>query len=506
MKRRTVLRAGLGAAAVASYPAWRYYRGSKSRLASINAVTSLGTEVTVDASVLSELATSIRGTLLFRDIDGYDLARRIRNRTIDKYPALIAQCTSAADVIEVVSFGNHFQLLTAIKCGGHNIAGNGTCEGGLLIDLSPMRGASVNPELRVASVLGGSLLAELDEKSQAHGLVTTAGTVSHTGVGGLTLGGGLGRLARRYGLTIDNLLAVDIVTPDGQLRRASAEEHQDLYWAVRGGGGNFGVVTAFEFQLHALDRQVVGGEIRYPFEKAREVMSFYAEFCQDMPDDLYVDLTIFAPPFGLDSAFYLDVCYSGLISDADRVLEPLRRVANPIKDEIKAIDYAVLQKDSDDSDPRGRGQHLKSGFVRTIEPALIDTLIENLESNILRGSMAFFQQTGGAINRIATESTAFPHRYASHNLTIGAVWPHGLDPEPHAVWADSYWEQVKGFTDGFYTNDAYDKDPAQLQANYLTNLGRLVDIKTKYDPSNLFQINTNIKPRPRYQSAAPKKA
>ena len=166
MKRRTVLRAGLGAAAVASYPAWRYYRGSKSRLASINAVTSLGTEVTVDASVLSELATSIRGTLLFRDIDGYDLARRIRNRTIDKYPALIAQCTSAADVIEVVSFGNHFQLLTAIKCGGHNIAGNGTCEGGLLIDLSPMRGATVNPELRVASVLGGSLLAELDEKSQ----------------------------------------------------------------------------------------------------------------------------------------------------------------------------------------------------------------------------------------------------------------------------------------------------------------------------------------------------
>ena len=496
MKRRTLLYAGIGAAAAASYPVWQYYSGKQSSLASIDAASILGGEVTLDVFVLAALAKSIKGYLFFSGSEEYEIARRVRNRTIDKYPALVAQCASAADVIEVVNFANHYQLLTAMKCGGHNIAGNGTCEGGLLIDLSLIQGVAVNPERRIASVLGGSLLAELDEKSQAHGLVTTAGTVSHTGVGGLALGGGFGRLARRFGLTSDNLLAADIVTSDGQLRRASVDENPDLYWALRGGGGNFGVVTSFDFQLHPMGRQVIGGQIYYPYEKAKEVISFYAEYCQDMPDDLYVDLVIFAPPFGLKSALYIDVCYSGPPQKAARVLEPLRRFVKPLKDEIRQIDYVELQKSSDDSDPRGTGQHLKSGFVKTISTELVDTLIENLESNMLRGSMAFFQQAGGAIREIPTLATAFPHREISHNLTIGAVWPSGLDPEPHAVWADSYWEKVKGFTDGFYTNDAYGVDPAQAQTNYLTNLDRLVDVKSKYDPANLFRINTNIKPRP----------
>jgi len=410
MKRRTLLYAGIGAAAAASYPVWRYYSGKPSSLASVNAVSILGVEVTLDAFVLAALAKSIKGHLFFSGSDGYEIARRVRNGTIDKYPALVAQCASAADVIEVVNFANHYQLLTAMKCGGHNIAGNGTCEGGLLIDLSLIQGVAVNPERRVASVLGGSLLAELDEKSQAHGLVTTAGTVSHTGVGGLALGGGFGRLARRFGLTSDNLLAADIVTSDGQLRRASVDENPDLYWALRGGGGNFGVVTSFDFQLHPMDRQVIGGEIYYPYEKAKEVINFYAEYCQDMPDDLYVDLVIFAPPFGLKSALYIDVCYSGPPQKAARVLEPLRRFVKPLKDEIRQIDYVELQKSSDDSDPRGTGQHLKSGFVKTISKALVDTLVENLESNMLRGSMAFFQQAGGAIREIPTSATAFPHR------------------------------------------------------------------------------------------------
>ena len=499
MKRRNFLYAGLCAAAVAPYPLWRYYRGDNKTLASINAVSNLGGEVSLDATILAELGNSIAGNLLFPGSDGYEQARLVRNRMVDKYPALVVQCTDSRDISEVVNFAHHYQLLTAVKCGGHNIAGNGTCDGGILIDLSPIQGVQVDPKRRIAQVAGGSLLGALDEQSQAHGLVTTAGTVSHTGVGGLTLGGGFGRLARRFALTSDNVLGVDIVTADGRLKRASAEENTDLYWAVRGGGGNFGVVSSFDFQLHSLPHQVVGGEIYYPYDQAKEVIKFYAEYCQEMPDDLYVDLVIFAPPFGLPDALYLNVCYSGPLDKAETVLAPLRRVVKPTKDELKLVDYVELQKSSDDNDPRGTGQHLKSGLIKGISTALIDTLVDNLESDLFRGSMAFFQQAGGAISRIETQSTAFPHRYASHNLSIGAVWPHGVDPEPHSVWADNYWHKVKGFTEGFYTNDAYDIDAALAESNYLVNHDRLVEVKTKYDPTNLFRVNTNIKPAPQKQ-------
>jgi len=501
MKRRNLLYAGLCAAAVAPYPLWRYYRGDNKTLASINAVSNLGGEVSLDATILGELAKSIGGSLLFPGSDGYEQARQVRNRMVDKYPALVVQCTGSEDISEVVNFAHHYQLLTAVKCGGHNIAGNGTCNGGILIDLSPIQGVQVNPTRKTARVAGGSLLAALDEQSQAHGLVTTSGTVSHTGVGGLTLGGGFGRLARRFALSSDNVLGVDIVTADGRLKRASAEENTDLYWAVRGGGGNFGIVSSFDFQLHSLPHQVVGGEIYYPFDQAKEMIKFYAEYCQDMPDEMYADLVIFAPPFGLPDALYLNVCYSGPLDKAEEALAPLRRVAKPIKDEIKLVDYVELQKSSDDTDPRGTGQHLKSGFTKGISSGLVDALVDNLESDLFRGSMAFFQQTGGAISRIETQATAFPHRYATHNLTIGAVWPDGIDPEPHAAWADAYWDKVKGFTDGFYTNDAYGIDAAVAESNYLTNHDRLVEVKTKYDPTNLFRVNTNIKPAPQKQSS-----
>jgi len=494
MKRRALLATGLAAAS--AYPLWRLVGTSRSNPAAIDAISIRGNDLTLPHKEVVELGRSIQGQIFLSGSDGYDTARTVRNRMIDKYPALVVQCTSADDVREAVSFAQHHELLTAIKCSGHNISGNGTCDGGLLIDLSPLQGVEVSVEQRTATVAGGSWLAALDEHSQAVGLVTTAGTVSHTGVGGLTLGGGIGRVGRRFGLTSDNLLGVDIVGADGQLRRASAEENPDLYWAVRGGGGNFGVVTSFDFQLHPLDRQVVGGEIYYPYEKARDLIKFYAEYCHEAPDDMYADLVIFAPPLGFERAVYLDVCYSGPLRDADRVLAPLRKVATPVRDEIQAVDYVALQKSSDDSDPRGTGQHLKSGFVRQIDAALVDALVDNLESNMLRGSMAFFQQMGGEISRIAPDATAFPHRYASHNLTVGSVWPDGVPLDAHTRWADFYWDKVKGFTDGFYTNDAYGVDAEQAEKNYRANLDRLVEAKTKFDPMNLFQINTNVKPTP----------
>ncbi len=264
----------------------------------IQAVSGSGGKITLEKSGLEELRKSLRGALLLPGQPGYDEARRVLNASIDKHPALVVQPSGTADVRTAVSFARQHGLLLAVKCGGHSYGGKSTCEGGMQIDLSRMRGCRVDPVGRTARVVGGSLLGDLDHEAMALGLVTTAGTVSHTGVGGLTLGGGFGRLARRFGLTVDNLLSVDIVTADGRLLRASADENPDLFWGVRGGGGNFGVVTSFEFRLHPMARQVVGGDLTFPISRARELLDFYAEYAATAPDELYVDAGMAAPPGG----------------------------------------------------------------------------------------------------------------------------------------------------------------------------------------------------------------
>ena len=247
-------------------------------------------------AAVAELTDALRGRLLLPGMEGYDTARRVLNYSIDKHPALIAQCTGAADVQYAVDFARSYDLLLAVKCGGHSFSGKGTCDGGLMIDLSRLRGARVNPAMRTAWVDGGSLLGQMDHETAAFGLVTTAGTVSHTGIGGLTLGGGYGRLGRRFGLTLDNVKGVEIVTADGQFRRANAMENPDLYWAVRGGGGNYGVVTSFEMQLHPFNRNVIAGRLVFPLPRARDVLEVYAEFTEDAPRELYADYMIVAPP------------------------------------------------------------------------------------------------------------------------------------------------------------------------------------------------------------------
>ncbi len=494
MDRRTFCKSALSAATAAAFPAWHGYATDNPLAAEINAVTGPGDSVSVERAAVEELRNSLRGRLLLPDSEGYDEARQLRNRMIDKRPALIAQCTGAGDVREAVQFARHYNLLTAVKCGGHNVAGKGSCDGGIMIDLSPLQGVRVDPVARTARVAGGSLLAALDEEPQAFGLVTSSGTVSHTGVGGLTLGGGFGRLSRRYGLASDNVRSVDIITADGRFLRASAEENQDLYWGVRGGGGNFGVVTSFEFQLHPMEHQVIGGEIFFPYSQAKNLLNFYADYCHDMPDDMYADIVIFAPPAGLEHRVYFNVCYSGPHKDAERVLEPLRRAAKPLRDEIRAMDYVALQRDSDDTDPRGTGQYLKSGFVTEISTDLVDALVDNLESNQERGGMAFTQQAGGEISRIAPDATAFPHRYPTHNLTTAAVWVSGTDTAPHVQWARDYWKSIEQFTYGFYSNDEFAVTPSKAQSNYLGNHDRMVELKNKYDPTNLFRLNHNVRP------------
>ncbi len=460
----------------------------------IEAVTGNGAKVTVGRSAVDELRQALRGPLLTPGQPGYDDARRILNASIDKHPALIVQPTGTADVRTAVTFARQYGLLLAVKCGGHSFGGKSTCDGGLQIDLSRFRGVRVDPEARVAWVAGGSLLGELDHEAMALGLVTTAGTVSHTGVGGLTLGGGFGRLARRYGLALDNLRSVDIVTADGRLLHASAEENPDLFWGVRGGGGNFGVVTSFEFALHPMSRQVIGGDLRFPIARARELLDFYADYATQAPNDLYVDAGMAAPPGGRDGVFEFGVCYSGPPGEAERVLAPLRKLGKPLADTIGPMDYVALQRSSDRSDARNFGTYLKSGFLDDFPATLPGAIVDGFQPAPDRFTALFFQHSGGAIGQVAKDATAFPHRSSLFNMLSAVSWDIAGDGAPHIAYGRDYWSKLERYTNGYYTNEVANEPQRQVDENYQGNIGRLTQVKNKYDPTNLFRLNANVKP------------
>ena len=366
INRRRFVQSSLAAAVACALPTPRLYaldQAASQAAGGLAAVKLDGSATVIEQAAVAELKASLRGPLLLAGDAGYDSARRILHPQFDKRPALIVQPTGAADVQSAVTFARERELLVAVKCGGHSFSGKSTCDGGIQIDLSRLRGVRIDPAARRAFVEGGSLLGDLDHEAMAHGLVTTAGTVSHTGVGGLTLGGGFGRLARRFGLALDNVKSVDIVTADGQLRHASAEENPDLYWAVRGGGGNFGIVTGFEFGLHPMQRQIVGGDLVFPIERARELLEFYGEYANNAPDELYVDAYMDAPMGDKPGTFAIQTTFSGPANDAERVLAPLRKLGKPMEDTIRAQDYVAIQRSWDQTDPRNNGEYLKSGFI-----------------------------------------------------------------------------------------------------------------------------------------------
>jgi hypothetical protein len=462
----------------------------------VNAVTGDGAKVALRKSSVQELRDALRGPLLLPGQPGYDEARRVQNASIDKHPALIVQPTGAADVRTAVTFAREHGLLLAVKCGGHSYAGKSTCEGGMQIDLARMRGVRVDPLARRAWVYGGSLLGELDHEAMSLGLVTTAGTVSHTGVGGLTLGAGFGRLARRYGLALDNVVSADVVTADGRLLHVSAQQNPDLYWGIRGGGGNFGVVTAFEFQLHPMARQVTGGRMIFPATRARELLEFYANYSLAAPDDLYCDAILTTPPAaaGKPGMFLFDVCYSGPPGDADRVLAPLRKLGTPLADQLGPVDYVKLQRSGDRTDPRNVGSYLKSGFVDDFPAALVTTIVDGYRPDPSRGTTVFFQHSGGAIGRVAPDATAFPHRRSRLNMFAVADWDLALDGAPHIAYLRDYWSKLHPYTDGYYTNESANEPQQQIDENYQGNYARLVQLKNRYDPTNLFRLNANVKP------------
>jgi hypothetical protein len=498
MNRRRFAQLSLAAAIGAQLPlrgAYSAILGPSPKVdADIDAVTGDGRSVTLAKAAVQELGESLRGNLLLPGHPAYEEARRVQNASISKYPALIVQPTGAADIRNAVDFARSSSLLVAVKCGGHSHSGKSTCNGGMMIDLSTMRGVRVDPKARIAYVPGGSLLGDMDHETMSLGLVTTAGTVSHTGVGGLTLGGGFGRVARRFGLALDNVRAVDIVTADGQLRHASAEENADLYWGVRGGGGNFGIVTSFEFALHPMDREVIGGNITFPLSQAKQLLDFYSDYHMEAPDELSLDAGLYSVRGVQGEFFIFGVCYSGPKNRAERILDRIRRAGKPVDDTVGPVDYVALQRSGDETDPRAVGSYTKSGFSAGLSPAFIDAILTGFEARPDRGTIFAFQQAGGAINRIKPDATAFPHRDITLTPLLIVDWAIEKNPKADVDWLHQYWATIEPHIKGFYTNNLIDETQKQVDENYLGNYPRLVALKNKYDPTNLFRLNANVRP------------
>jgi FAD/FMN-containing dehydrogenase len=496
MNRRGFVQRSLAAAVGASFPMsgalGAILSPSRSVDADIEAVTGDGASVTLKRAAVQELGESLRGNLILPGHPVYDDARRVLNASISKYPALIVQPRGVADIRNAVDFARGSNLLVAVKCGGHSHSGKSTCDGGLMIDLGLMRGVRVDPDERIAYVSGGSLLGDMDVETMSFGLVTSAGTVSHTGVAGLTLGGGFGRVARRFGLSLDNVRAVDVVTADGQLRHASAEENADLYWGLRGGGGNFGIVTAFEFELHPMQREVVGGNIVFPFSEARQLLDFYAEYQASAPDDLFLCMGVQSSPEGKAVSF--NACYSGPSREAERVFAKVRSAGTPLRDTLRTIDYVALQRSGDVDDPRAVGTYTKSGFAAELTPAFIDAILAGFGEQPGGSSVFFLYHCGGAINRVAADATAFPHRDITLCPLLAVSWPIDADASEQIAWLRRYWADVEPHMQGFYTNDIIDETQQQVDENYLGNYPRLVALKNQYDPGNLFRLNANVIP------------
>ncbi|MDH4054994.1 MAG: FAD-binding oxidoreductase [Gammaproteobacteria bacterium] len=496
MNRRSFLRSSLSAAVAAAIPGTHAFATSLLHMptsvpADIEAITGDGAELTLQRAAVQELSDSLRGRLLLPGNVGYDDARWLLNPQYDRHPALIVQPTGAADVQSAVDFARDHSLLLAVKCGGHSAAGKSSCDKGLQIDLSQLRDARVDRASKTARIAGGSLLGELDHEAMAHGLVTTAGSVSHTGVGGLTLGGGFGRLARRYGLSIDNVLEMDIVTPDGKFRRVGPHNEPDLYWALRGGGGNFGVVTSFLFQLHEMQRDVVTGYIAYPLAEAKQILRFYAEYSANIPDELGLGVGV-GSRLGQEPGVGINFVWSGDAAQADPVLESLRKAGTVVFESVRTMDYVAVQRSGDIDDTRAFTGHMKSGFFESITGGMIDNLIDNFEPRPDRATRFGFGRTGGAIGRVANADTAFAHRDSNYDLLSFVSWNTGEDGTEHVKYIKSHWSHVEALSTGFYVNDQYDESQEKVSQTYRENFPRLLKIKKAYDPTNLFRLNANI--------------
>jgi FAD/FMN-containing dehydrogenase len=498
MKRRDFVQSSLWTAAALSIPNFKplYATAREGTVADVAAITGDGREITLRGADLRDLAAKLHGQLLLAGDRGYDDARHILNPSFDKHPALIVQPADVPDIQAAVDFARANSLLVAVKCGGHSHSGQSTCDKGMQIDLSTFRKVRVDPAARRVWATGGSLLGQIDKETAPHELVTPLGTVSHTGVGGLTLGGGFGRIARKFGMAVDNLESVDIVTADGKLVHASASENPELYWGARGGSGNFGVVTSFEFKLHPMKREVIAGGVLFPIAKMRDVLTLWGEYAPVAPDELYVDPTVMQPPGNAPGMAMLQVCYCGAPADAEKALAPIRKLGTPLKDTIKTMEYVQVQRSQDSTDTRAIASYLKGGFVGKVPGDLVTAMVDGFHGDPRRTTVLFFQHCGGAGSRVADSATAFAHRYAIGNMMAVVAWPMGdKDASAHIEAARAYWKTLEPFTRGFYVNDmAREVTAKDINENYRGNYQRLAALKAKYDATNLFRLNANVTP------------
>lgn len=465
--------------------------------------TSGGSTAVLDNIAVDRLRAGFAGQLVGPDSPDYDQARQVWNAMIDRRPALIARCSGAGDVVAAVRFAREHGLLVSVRGAGHNITGNAVCDGGLVIDLSPMRSVQVDPAARTARVGAGATLGDFDRAAQAHGLATPLGINSTTGVAGLTLGGGFGWLSRKYGLTVDNLLSADVVTAAGDTVRASAKENPDLFWGIRGGGGNFGVVTSFEFRLHPVGPEVLCGLVVHPLKAAGDVMRRSRDLLTTGSDELVCWFVMRkAPPLPFlpqewhgREILAMALCYAGKADDGARAAAPLRALGRPIADVVAPQPYAGWQTAFDPLLAPGMRNYWKSHDFRGVSDSLIDVLVGAAEQLPDPQCEVFLGQLGGAVGRVAPDATAYAHRDAEFVMNVHARWADRAMDAACIGWARKLFEAAAPFaTGGVYVNFMTQDEGDRVQAAYGANYARLAALKSRYDPTNMFRLNQNIRP------------
>jgi FAD/FMN-containing dehydrogenase len=446
-------------------------------------------------AVPEEVRSCFGARLLDPEVEGYEQARRLHNGMIDKRPALIAQCQSAADVIDAVHLGRDAGVEISVRAGGHGVAGRATTDGGLMIDLSPMKGIHVDPRRRVVQAEPGLTWWEFNRAAAVHGLATTGGVVSSTGIAGLTLGGGIGWLMGRYGLTIDNLLSAEIVTADGEVRAASSDEQPDLFWALRGGGGNFGVVTSFEYRVH-LVRDVLAGPVLHPLAQARDVLAFHREFTASVPDELTVGAALLHAPDDSDTKVAALVpCHCGEPAVAEADVKALRAFGTPVADLVATIPYPMVNTLLDGAFPEGALNYWKSGFLTDLSDDAIDVMVDAFERVPSTMTGIFLDHIHGAATRVAPDATAFPHRDDAFSVLVLGQWADPAETDVNIAWVRDTFELLRPhMSERRYTNFLAADDAGAVRLGYGANYERLVEVKRKYDPENLFHLNHNIDP------------
>ncbi len=464
-------------------------------MSDLELVTTTGERANLTEATVKQFKADVRGEMLLAGDESYDETRKIFNAMIDKRPAMIVRCTGVADVIAAVNFARAKNLLVSVRGGGHSVAGNAVCDGGLMIDLSSMNGIRVDPICRTARAEGGATMGDLDRETQVFGLATTGGIYAGTGIAGLTLGGGIGYLNRKYGLTCDNLLSTDVVTADGGFLTANATENGDLFWALRGGGGNFGVVTSFEYRIHSVG-PVLAGMVAWPLPHAKEVLRFYREFSVSAPDELRLDAILGTSPNGPILAIV--VCWCGTIDAGERVLRPLREFGSPVHDTIAAVPYKTIQNllESFGYVP-GHRNYWKSSFFRELSDEAIDTVVDSFFPPPAPLCAVAIEQLGGAVSRVGERDTAFSHRHVQHSILTIAYWEDPAATAKNIEWARKLYSSIQPFLeDGVYVNYlGEDEGDDRVKAAYGSNYERLVAVKKKYDPTNFFRLNQNIRPK-----------